>query len=89
MRMRWTPEKVDEVREFAHLGGWALAGRIGCSYSAVRHIAAQHGIHLGLVLLSADEQIRARWAAMLPAMRAAIRSDVLRIKLDNAPDVAA
>lgn len=84
--MRWTPDKVDKLRELAPtgLGSAGIAAIVGTTPAAVRRQA----FHLGRIpikkprrpgFLSLDEHLRARWREMLPAMRAALRDEIERM----------
>jgi hypothetical protein len=70
--MRWTAEKVEELRGLAHLGSPALGKHFGCRPGTVRDIASKNRIHLGphALPVSCDKRLRARWAEYLPGMKA-------------------
>ena len=74
--IRWTPEKVDELRSLAHLGGAEVARRWGVTPSSVFGLARRESIHMG-ARVAPGPGLRARWAEMLPGMKAAIREAVL------------
>jgi biotin operon repressor len=59
MAMRWTPEKVEELRGLAHLGGRALGERLGIARTAVNKKAQSLGVHIGPVRLGHDGALRA------------------------------
>lgn len=82
--MRWTPDKIAELRDHADDGAGALAERFGISKSAVYQIALRR---LGIYLTDTgvrsrrfgdEDDVRARWAVRLPAMKAALRAEILR-----------
>ncbi len=82
MRTRWTPERIAELRAVAHLGGHEAAARLGATYPATRFAAQRHGISLRRVRMSPDDKLRARGVALLPAMKARLRKDILRLRKD-------
>ena len=73
--MRWTAEKVAELGDLAHLGGKEVARRWGVTPSAVSSLARRQGIHMG-TRKAPGPGLHARWQAMLPEMKAAIREAV-------------
>jgi len=76
--MKWVPEMVERLRELAPLGGREMAARLGVPYRAARCKAISLHIPLGPTRRSPEEHLRARWAEMLPAMKAALRRDMER-----------
>ncbi len=82
--MRWTPEKIDELREFAHLGSAKLGVRFGVSAKAIIAAATSREIHIGprrtraMIEAMIEREWRERWEAMLPDMKEAVRADILR-----------
>ncbi len=84
--MKWTPEKVAELRVLAPQGSVAAAKRLGFSRNSVRAAGVKFRIPFGGngrrhydKQASETSALRARWAAMLPAKREAIRRDMARI----------
>ena len=81
--MRWTPEKVAELRALAPLGARVVAERLGVSRKAAQAVGVKHRIPLGSRgqacydgRKTEDRKLRARWAAMLPQKLEAIRRDM-------------
>ena len=76
--MRWTAEKVEELRAFAHLGSAALALRLGVTVPSVESKAGKLGVSLGSAAVRPNHEtaLRARWAEMLPGMRERVREAV-------------
>jgi hypothetical protein len=77
--MRWTDEKVAELRGMASQGSREIAGHFGISIRAVQAEASKCRIHLGRGSDDRDypverpEVVRARWALLIPGMKSAIR----------------
>ena len=77
--MRWTPEKIEELRDLAHLGGKPIAKRFNCPSQSVRYIASKHHIHLGPEPPPPNDGAPASrdwWECHLPKMRAALKADI-------------
>lgn len=80
--IRWTAEKVEELRGLAHLGSPAIGRHFGITASAARSRASKHHIPLCAprrVRMTEDDKLRARWAARLPQLKALVRKDMARI----------
>jgi hypothetical protein len=88
--MKWTPEKVAELRVLAPHGTFAAAKHFGVSLNSVRFAGVRHRVPLGgkgqryyAVRADSEAKLRARWAAMLPAKREAIRREMAVIMADG------
>ncbi len=88
--MKWTPEKVAELRVLAPQGSIAAADHFGVSRNAVRFAGRRHRVPFGRkgqrhydAQARETAQLRARWAAILPQKIEAIRRDMAVIMADG------
>lgn len=80
--MRWTPEKVAQLRELAPtgIGGPVIAAAIGTTLPGVNHKAGELGIPIvrGSVRSDSDSlaAVRARWRARIGPMKERLRAEI-------------
>ena len=87
--MRWTPEKIVQLKMLAGVPIALLAEALGTTAHSVANQAFKLGLSLEIGCGSPEpDAVRARVAVLLPGMKAALRADVSRIMLDKLQDVA-
>jgi hypothetical protein len=72
---KWTPEKLEELREFASEGSWRLSQRFSVSVFSIKGVARRHQISLAPIPKSEEGRFQARWDAL---MKARLRASILR-----------
>ncbi len=87
--IRWTPEKVQELRDIAHLGAARIAEKMGSTEMAIQNIALRKNISLKRApavmavdrSMAMDERaltaLRSRWAELIGPMKERLRADVI------------
>ena len=77
--MRWTQEKIAELREWSFLSANELGARLGVKPQQVYSKAFALDLRIGRQSpLRSDAYLRSRWWEMLPRMKAALVADILR-----------
>ncbi len=86
--IRWTPGKVQELRDIAYLGAVRVADKMGSTRYAIDAIAKKHGIsmkrsetimttdRMGAADERAREALRIRWLGLIGPMKDRLRAEI-------------
>ncbi len=80
--MKWTAEKLGEMRSLAAEGRYQreAAALMGVPYHSLKKAAQRYRVSFDHNQPPSDEQLRARWESILPALKDSLRRDIQRVQ---------